>query len=301
MAAVAQVAYDLWDVAANGMANVGAVAGAAGAAAALHGGKFRGLRVPTSPLGLFMLGGLAAVSILIMVLSTPPVGVGGQRYYSTTHLSVHFKAESTVVAFPIPDEIAQDGGFGDMAMQGMTRKNPITMPSTISAADLKSLAKVMKHIHKSNAAAVGLADWDSVLKLTGVDTPFDFDNLGENLRQLAILCVNALAEQGRVSAAELFDLGRRHSVALWVACSCERLARRDEHLADEEIDRIGSRAASLVMKIQNESNEWLLRQSPRPQNGRQGYPDFWYGVTSGLVHELGKDKTWLRSLKSPCV
>lgn len=91
MAAVAQFASDLWNTAATGVSTVSAAAGAAGAAAVLHAGKFRGIRPPTSALGVLMYGSLAAVTILVMILSKPPNGTGGQKYYSTGRLNVHFE------------------------------------------------------------------------------------------------------------------------------------------------------------------------------------------------------------------
>ncbi|VDB95557.1 unnamed protein product [Peniophora sp. CBMAI 1063] len=300
MAAVAHIANGLWANAANGLANIGATAGAAGAAAVLHGSKLRGLHIPTSPVGLLMFFGFIAVSFVVMA-NTPPVDHGGQRYYRTTGLSVYFKAENTVVAFPLPNDVAQRG-FGDGKTQGMKKGDPIVLPASILAVDIQSLAKVMKHARRNDCGSVTLKEWDSILKLTDIDTQFDFDNLGENLRQLAILSVNLLALRGQISTAELWDLGRRHSVARWIACSCEKLARRDEYLTGEEIDKIGGEAASVVMRIQNASRDWLQRQPSIPGHGRQDYPDFWYDARTILVGELEKDKTYyLMPLEfSPC-
>ena len=97
MAAVAEFANGLWDAAANGLAQVGTVAGAAGAAAIAHGGKLHGLRMPTSSLGLVMFGGLAVLYLLvaIMALSTPPIG----SVHGAGQLDIHLQVSDTLLVF----------------------------------------------------------------------------------------------------------------------------------------------------------------------------------------------------------
>lgn len=114
-----------------------------------------------------MLGGLVAISILVLILSSTSGGASGQRYYSTGQLYVHFEVheklyasftsailtpyfqvENDIVCFPLPENIAQDGGFGDKAIPGMSKKSPIALPSPVVRKDVENLAKATIHTYE---------------------------------------------------------------------------------------------------------------------------------------------------------
>lgn len=139
-----------------------------------------------------------------------------------------------------------------------------------------------------------------MLKLTGIDMPFDFEHLEEDLRNRAIAAVDALVEQDKVPAAYLLSLGLDHSISRWIACPAEKLARRDEILTPEEARAIGPDASYALHKIHHDSFKWLHSQNKKPENGRQDYPDFWERVKAGFRAELDEDKDWLPLLDSPC-
>lgn len=228
------------------------------------------------------------------------------------------QVQSEIVPFPLPNAIAQDGAFGDRAVPGMTRKNAIALEPPIVKQDVVNLATAMdlmyvpplkgvlscaepRYRHKGKSDAVKLGEWDSVLKLTGIDMPFDFEKLREGLRKDAIAGIDALAEQGLISPAMLLSLGLDNSIARWIACPAEELARRDEILSREERKAIGHRYSSALNDIRQDSFMWSLRQKVAPGNGRQDYPNFWYSVVKdAFADELAEDRDWLPLLESPC-